>query len=99
MISNLFMFISSELILFITALALGGLATFVNSRMVIDVNRKLPESEQFSHFFWYPKKHRKLFSEHCRLYPRSHLRLIWISAIVAMFSVGIAIAVVSSPLD
>jgi len=90
-----FPFTDWGLFLFIAALASAAVATFLNARLVDDVNRKLPESLQFSQFWWYRAKHIRLFHEHRRLYPQSRLRLIWILTFVAIFSCGIAAFVVA----
>ena len=68
----------------------GSAATLTVSRMVDAVNEKLPENEQFDHFWWDPSKVLRLKREYRRLYPEGKLLrrqailivLMWLSLVV-----------------
>jgi hypothetical protein len=56
-------------------IAVCGIASnAVSEEMVDEVNRALPEREQFSPGSWYYSKTARLMSEHARLHPNSRLR-------------------------
>jgi hypothetical protein len=61
---------------FVLLLCVGGLglaSTIAQFAMVDAVNEKLPKSEQFDPFWWYPPKTVKLFLAYRRLYPTGRL--------------------------
>ena len=61
-------------ILWIGISACGLTSTVVMSRMVDEVNQRLPKEERFAVLGWYPFKASRLFAEYDRLYPGSNRR-------------------------
>jgi hypothetical protein len=60
----------------------GSITLMISSNLVLyaivgEVNRKLPEDQQFKYLFWYPAKFGKVKKEYRRLYPKSRLALMF----------------------
>ena len=53
---------------------LGVYATSYSHQMVDEVNKNLPDSEQFTHEWWYFPKGWRLWKLHWRFYPVSRTR-------------------------
>ena len=73
---------------FACALLCGMAASFLVSKMVRKVNKRLPIEQQFSPLgFW--SKHRKLNAEYERLYPEGNLRRKYSVLVALMFVSGL----------
>jgi len=65
--------------------------------MVDEVNRKLPEDQQFEHLFWYPTKSLRLIREYKRLYPNGRLNRIRIIVQILLFTLVAISAILGIP--
>jgi hypothetical protein len=81
-------FPTSTLIAFIFALACTYVSGLLLFAMTGEVNRKLPEDQQFGYMLKYPGKIGRIRSEYKRLYPHGRIALYWdLSAVVMLISV------------
>lgn len=69
----------------------GFLATFANSRMIEQVNARLPEGERFELIGWYWPKYQSLRHEYKKFYPEGRL-LIRVRILGVIMLVGLVVA-------
>jgi len=63
--------------LFLIATGLSILASVIFLMIVGEVNRKLPDDQQISYFFWYATKNRKVLRLYRHFYPQSRMVCLW----------------------
>ena len=80
----------------------GLLANVAAWKLVAEVNARLPQEQKFSWWWWTIGKHVRLWKEHKRLYPESHLRLYsvlsFLMAIVFMILTVSSVQVLKPPM-
>ncbi len=74
-------------VLFVLAQLFIVVSGYLQWVMLAEVNRKLPDSEQFSYFLWHYRKFARLRREYRRLYPSG--RLLKLSTVI--FGVGVVL--------
>jgi len=71
------------------------LAHAVQWKTVSEVNSRLPQDQQFPHWWWTVSKQKRLWREHKRLCPQSPSRLYWVLsyaiAVIFMFLVVLSV--------
>jgi hypothetical protein len=85
---------------FVLAQACFFYGTILWSRMVFEVNAKLPPERQIGLYWWYVGKYGRLMREYRRLYPEGrHLRSVYRvgAAGFGLFLISIALFLMISP--
>lgn len=88
------------LLVILGAMAAGGVlgltSLAIHSRMIEDVNQKLPADQRFGDAWWGPGRTMRLGREYRRLYPDGRLlrrqrtvlaiaALLWLAAVICLF--------------
>lgn len=81
------------LLLFALGVTCGIISGYIACQEIGEVNRKLPEGEQFGYYGFYPGKMQKIKQEYKRLYPNGRTEMLRVAFVVAFF-VFLALALV-----
>jgi hypothetical protein len=84
-------------ILFSLGTTCAMLSNFILVQEIGEVNRKLPDDEQISYWFWWPGKAFHLFAEYKRLYPNGRLEFWRITLEIAAIIFAVALVLTIFP--
>jgi hypothetical protein len=72
--------------LFLIAISCVISANFVLFAMIGEINRKLPDDQRISYFWFHPAKYRRIYNEYRRLFPAGRYLIYYRSLLYSGFA-------------